>query len=60
MEELRNPSLFEKTLKSLFERLIYKCGNNIKRDKEIGCGGVNWFHLAQGPMIIRGLGKYEL
>jgi len=47
MEELRNET-FEKTLKSLFERLIHKCGNNINRDKEIGCEGVNWICVAQG------------
>ena len=45
MEELRNDTRFEKTLKSLFERLIDKCVNNI-RDKEIGCEGVNWICLA--------------
>jgi len=48
MEELRNETGFEKTLKSLFERLIHKCGNNINRDKEIGCEGVKWICLAQG------------
>jgi hypothetical protein len=48
MEELRNGKRFEKTLKSLFERLIHKSGTNINRDKEIGCEGVNWICLAQG------------
>ena len=46
MEELRNDTRFEKTLKSLFERLIHKFGNNINRDKEIECEGVNWICLA--------------
>jgi len=48
MEELRNDIRFEKTLKSLFERLIHKCGNNINGDKETECEGVNWICLAQG------------
>lgn len=48
MKELGNDTRFEKTLKSLFERLIHKCGNNVNRGKEIECEGVNWILLAQG------------
>jgi hypothetical protein len=49
MEELRSETRFEKTSKSLFEILIPKYGNNVRRYlKEIGCEGVNWICLAQG------------
>jgi hypothetical protein len=52
MEELRNETSYEKTSKSLFERLIHKYGVMLKRYlKQIRWEGVNWICLAQGRVM---------